>query len=168
MSLARSIGRNLAVGLLGGGGLLVGCSSDGEGDGAGDSSTIAQPQARHCGDPSTGFYGGICEEDEFCVETRGAACQGLPPPGEQCPAGCTLTEHCCNCPAFGCLRAPVDECEGAPSCGCVSKMESFVANCPDDRRECTEGPNGAAIVCIAVAFDEDPFRDAGPPGVGIE
>lgn len=133
------------------------------GGGAGESEPgqVSQPQERDCGDPSTSFYGGVCAANDFCVETRGAACQPLPAPGEQCPAGCTLTEHCCNCPAFGCLTAPEEGCEGTPQCGCVETIEAFAANCPPDRRECTEGPNGVELVCIAVAFDEDPFADAG-------
>ena len=109
-----------------------------------------------CGDED------LCTNDQFCVATRGAQCRPLPPPGESCPEGCERTEHCCNCTAFACLTAPDQECPGGPSCDCLgdSDDDGFLFGCGPARRECMETEQGVQVLCIAVAYDEDPFADA--------
>ena len=138
-----------------GGIVAAGCSSEGGDDAAPGSS--AAPVTRACGDLDE------CDSTEFCIETQGAVCMPLPPPGGSCQEGCVLTEHCCNCSAFACVAAPEPGCGDGPSCGCLDTIESFLTECAPPRRECEERSAGVDVLCINVALDEDPFADAGSP-----
>lgn len=130
------------------------CASD-DGDRAREPESERTAEGPSCGD------GRICESGQFCIETQGALCMPLPPPGGQCEPGCVLTEHCCNCSAFACLDAPEGTCAGEASCGCLALDQGFLSACGPDRRECDDHQGGAYVLCIRVALDEDPFADAG-------
>lgn len=102
-----------------------------------------------------------CTRSEMCVETIGALCSPLPEPGESCAEGCILTEHCCNCPAFGCLEPSSEDCPEGPSCGCLTRPngESILIDCEGDRRECTQESGWTNVTCIVVGLDENPFAE---------
>jgi hypothetical protein len=112
---------------------------------------------RSCGDDD------LCTGDQFCVTTQGAVCQPLPPPGEECPVGCVLTEHCCNCATMSCATAPAEPCPAGPSCGCLPAAiaDGFLLGCPEQGRQCTEEAEGVDVLCVIVGLDEDPFADGG-------
>ncbi|MEM1034993.1 MAG: hypothetical protein AAGN82_31925 [Myxococcota bacterium] len=121
---------------------------------AGDGSTTTTDIApgRACGPDR-------CATGQYCVATEGARCTPLPPPGESCPEGCVLTEHCCNCTVHACVDPPTaDTCADGATCACLDAT-SALRNCPADRRTCRDDPEGADVMCIAVALDEDPFAD---------
>jgi hypothetical protein len=117
----------------------------------------ARDQLRACGADD------FCTSDEICIGTQGALCTPLPPPGESCPEGCVLTEHCCNCTAYACLAPPPSVCPDGPSCGCLDSSTDvrFLSTCLPPRRQCTDDNGGVDVLCITVALDEDPFADGG-------
>lgn len=155
MSAARIVWA-LAVGPLWLGGCSGGTDTADSADGLPDVSRAE----RVCGHPDTGLYD-TCGPGDFCVETRGALCMPLPPPGQSCSVGCVLTEHCCNCSGFACVAASPEVCPGGPGCACFDDLEPFSLRCPAERRECTESGDGVTVLCIEVDFDEDPFADEG-------
>ena len=121
--------------------------------------SVANPTSEASGGASAAGCGPVfsCEPSQFCVETRGALCMPLPPAGQQCPAECTPTEHCCNCPAFACVDTPAS-CDGTAECGCIGEAPPL-KYCGVERRECEGQGRGLDVTCINVDFDEDPFAE---------
>lgn len=132
--------------------VAAGCGGNGT-----RSSEASDASLHECGETS-------CEKGELCVATQGAYCQRLPPPGGTCKPGCLLTPHCCNCTARACLPVPAASCPNGPACDC---LDGWLKGCPPDRRTCAESGGRVDLLCIAVAYDEDPFADAGSDAAGV-